>query len=541
MFKRFVLKVVCSALFLACDFARAGTDPMLAKTDGDVIARIHFAGVTKISSGNSKLTDIANLPETTQLREQTVQKLATTPFRFFKSKIANGNTNDYSMLLRPLVEDLLNEESYTEIRGPQSAMPETMIAIRLNSNRAQMWRDGLSMVLSAWTGVPVKPINGDGFTGWELRKHHDPNLIRFLRMGDWVLFGWGQDELRLQSGFVQRIKTQKRPVETFKEGWLDAMVDWPTFMKYHPFTPPGLLPAQLPKMHLSVETRKNDVRPKLVMQFPQALDLNLEPWRFPTNLIRNPLGSFTAVRGVAPWFNQLQVVRQTQPPTVPNQLAFWSSARLPNDSSVSAPMANASNYLAQVGPRLAPVMASFLAQRSMPSKVYWTNHTVAWLGMPFVMPYLTSAHLPSGDFLFGGTIPPVRRTNATLAPPQLFNEINSKPNLVCYSWENTEERSKQWLSIHQIYLMDNHKALASSSAPGFKWLRAAEKAEKLGSTTEITLTAPDELTLLRNGSIGLNGLELVMLEYWVDAPGFPLQIDYHQMTLHDLKSLQKKR
>ncbi|HWF18331.1 MAG TPA: hypothetical protein VG754_03645, partial [Verrucomicrobiae bacterium] len=430
--------------------------------NGDLVARIHFAGTTRLTSDPAavKLNQLAALPETAQLREMVLQKLSTAPFRLFQNKLANGNTNDFSWLLRPLVDDLMREESYVEMRGPSNAIPELMLAVHLNSTRAKAWHDSLSKVLSTWTGIPVKEIQGDGFSGWELRKHHDPNLIRCLRAGDWVLFGWGQDELRLQPAFLQRIKTQKRPVEDFKEGFLDASVDLQTLMRYHPFSLLALFPSPLPKVHLTEMMRKDYVRSKLVMQFPEPLNLKLDPWKIPTNTIHNPIVNFTAVRGVASWLGRLEVVKKTQPPSVPNQLCFWSMPKLTFDIGMTAPVSDAGKYMAQIGPRLAPALDSYFNEHALLGKAEWTNHQVRLSKLPFIAPYLAPTRDAKSDFLLGSLMP-VRHTNSLVFPPELMRELLSKPNLVYYGWEINEESVVQWQALQQIYLMDAVKPLPS--------------------------------------------------------------------------------
>lgn len=529
---RIILLTACLVMSLGIGNGRAATDEALAKADGDLIGWFHFAGTARVTSDKAavKLNQLAAMPESARLRDEFLQKLSTTPFRLFRNKLASGKNNDFSGMIRPLLDDLMREESFAEMRGPSAAVPEFMVAVHLSSDRAKVWHDNLAEVLSTWTGIPTREIKGDGFTGWELKKHKAPNLIRFIHVGDWVLFGWGQDELRLQPGLVQRIKTQKRPVEPFQENWLDVMMDWPTYMRYHPFAVPAPLPAKLPKMHLAVGTRTDYVRPKLVMQFPESLNLNLEPWKVPTNSIHNPIVSFTAVRGIAPWLSQLEVVRQTSPPSVPNQAFFWSVSKMPFDAGVAAPVPGASNYLAQVAPRLVPALDSFFAARGLLSRAQWTNHEVKVGGQPFVTPYLRAIHEPAGDFLMGGLMPPIRRTNAAPFPADLARQLMSQPNLVSYSWEINEERVIQWLAIHQLYLMDRKMQFPSPDAPGVKWLTAAKS--KLGNcATEITQTGPNELTLLRNAPVGLTGFEMMMLENWIDAPGFPLDSSYPQIRL----------
>jgi len=266
----------------------------------DVVARVHFAGTVRLAAdANARnLMDIAALPETRDLREQTLQKLATAPFRFLKDKVAN-QTNDYASLIRAMLEDLAGAESYVEVRGANDPVPELMLAVRLDENRAEAWRTNLSKILTSWTGIPVSEIQAGGFKGWELKKHDWPNRIRLFRAGDWVLFGWGQNDLLLQADILQRIKDQGRPVEAFKDSRLDAWVDWPSLAPRLP----TLLAVRWPKMKLTVEMRKDDARPEgyvrqeMKLKFPEPLGLTLDAWKIPTNTIHNPLTSFTAFRG----------------------------------------------------------------------------------------------------------------------------------------------------------------------------------------------------------------------------------------------------
>ncbi len=85
-------------------------------------------------------------------------------------------------------------------------------------------RTNLAAVMQMWTGIPAaqdKPGN------WELKKHSPPNLIRFVRAGDWVVFGGGQDALPLSDELVRRILAEKRPAPAEKNDWLTADLDWP--------------------------------------------------------------------------------------------------------------------------------------------------------------------------------------------------------------------------------------------------------------------------------------------------------------------------
>ena len=521
-----ILFTTFAAIVLGGNSGKAATDEAFAKLDGDVVVRLHFAGTAQIAADPraTNMNQMFALPTWWDLREKTMEKLATAPYRLIQKKINAENTNDFSALIRPLLEDLLSNESYLEVRGATDQVPEMMLAVHLNDNQAKTWESYLSTILVSWTGMPTEKIQGDGYAGWELKKHHDPNLTRFIRVGDWVLFGWGENELHLQPGFLQRIKASKRPAEAAKDTWLDALVDWPAINTNHPITLPIPLPANLPKLHLVVEGRTNYIRPKLTMLFPQPLNLKLDPWKIPATYIHNPIVSFTAVRGIEPWLAQIPEVKVLHPNPVPNQLIFWSMSDAPFESAVATPMPGASKYLAELSPLIISNLNTTIADWPMASHATWTNNRVR-VNMPFVSPFIGAITEPAGDFLIGELFPIVPRTNAAPLPLDLMREIGSKPNLVLYSWEINAERISQWEALNQVRLLASAKYGPTRNSPGNRWFQSA-KTNLTFCGSEITLTAPNELTLIRNSPLGLSGFELMVLDFWVDAPNFPLGTGY---------------
>jgi hypothetical protein len=106
-------------------------------------------------------------------------------------------------------------------------------------------------------------------------------------------------------------------------------------------------------------------------------------------------------------------------------------------------------------------------------------------------------------------------------PPELIGEITKKSNLIAYGWELTGERLKQWRSFFQLWQLLFHPGIANAGTPAHKWIDALST--KLGNAgTEVTLTAPDEVTVVRNSATGFTAVELSCLAYWLDSPGFPL-------------------
>jgi hypothetical protein len=509
----------------------ARADEALAKLDGDTIGKFHFVGIDRIAADPkaTKLKELGALPETAVLRDNLMAKAASAPFRLLEHKLYGQNKNSYTNLLESLLNDLLHNESYTEVRGPTNAVPELLLAVQLNNARAAAWETNLATILAAWTGISVQPIRGEGFTGWELKKHHDPNVIRYLRAGDWALFGWGWEDLRLQPRFLQLIK-QKRLTANFpKDDWMDAVLDFPAYQASHTMDLPSLLPAKLPKMHLAVEGRKDYIRPTLVMSYPAPLGITLEPWKIPTNAIPNTIVSFTAARGLASWLGQVPEMKPLRANPVPNQFTTWAVDKVPFETHLSIPVPMASNYLAHIAPGLMAELNASLSKRAVPGEAVWTNNEVMIRQIPFLAPYLRAIHDPTGDYLFGGLFPSRLQPGAKPVPPELMREIASKPKLLYYDWEINQARADQWQNIMQVYLIASTLPMPRGDLSAQKWIRAAGKL--MGNCgTEISLTAPNELTLVRNSPIGLTGFEMNVLEYWLDSPEFPLHAIYPHIS-----------
>jgi hypothetical protein len=217
-------------------------------------------------------------------------------------------------------------------------------------------------------------------------------------------------------------------------------------------------------------------------------------------------------------------------PRLPNQFYAWAQVGVPMQTYMAVPVTDASNYLEQLQPGLLSLLNSYLSRHPTGGgpvqpvhpfnfQAIWTNGVVVIPQTPFVAPQLSAVHNAAGDDLLGGLMPAVQGSKPL--PPDLINEVNAHGNLVYYGWELTGQRLEQWHLLIQIWHMVFTPGPGDVTAPADKWLQAVWG--KLGeSGTEVKLTAPDELTLVRNSSVGLTGIELSELSYWLDAPGFPL-------------------
>jgi hypothetical protein len=475
----------------------------------DLMARVHFAGAEQISADTNAVafTNLWCSPEAQALRDQTLNKLSRAPFNWLKSKISPG-AGDGAAQLRPLLDNLLSAEWFLQVGDAANGSLEFALAIRLDAGRAQLWQANLENVLETWTAMSVEKKQN----GWELKKHLPPNLIRFVRVGDWVVFGWGQDKLPLNDELVRRVLAEKRPAPAEKNDWVTADLDWPRLARWFP----SLSAVDLPEMRWQAAGRNGNLHLDGNLMFPQPLAMTLEKWRMPTNTIHEPIVSFTAVRGIAPWLEKQNWARPYEISPVPNQVFIWAMAQVPFQTFAAAPVPDAKTALVQVNRNIL-ANTNWQSKLIMPVTLEVTNNRIAWVGMPFIVPEMRAVHEPAGDFLLAGFFPNTPR--AKPLPPEVLAQL-ARPNLVYYHWENTVERLKLIPQLSQLVLMlTRHRQTNMGSAAG-KWLARIEPA--LGNTlTEVTQTAPNELTFTRTAPGGLTAVEFLALVNWLEAPNFP--------------------
>jgi hypothetical protein len=274
-------------------------------------------------------------------------------------------------------------------------------------------------------------------------------------------------------------------------------------------------------MELNVEGRGEFLRPELKLQFAEPLGMKLEPWRIPTNLIGSPLASITVARGFGPLLSGIPAVSNLNAEPLPNQTIIWALPKLPFLTCAAAPVNDGSNYLLRIAPGLISLINSGLgAESSVGKAVLTTNMSVAISGLPFLAPFLRATNEVNGDFLLAGifAFPPHTQPFPWDA---LFGAI-SPDNIVYYDREMNGERLFQWRALSQLYFICKLQQLPRTDTPAQKWLMAIKP--KLDDCRTVgTLTAPNELTLVRNAPVGLTGFELTCLAIWLDEPGFPLE------------------
>ena len=483
----------------------------------DTLLRLHFAGrrAVEADTNGAALKALLALPESRALFNQTLDKLARAPYARLQPRLG-AQTNDCAPLLRPLLEDMVRSEWLLEVRGLSNQPPEWALAVQLPVERAALWRTNLATIVTTWTGLAVQPATAAGREGWSLQKHDPPNRVGLAVTGDWVLVGVGQDALLKLDEWAGHITATGRPDAPLSNQWLHCRVDWPRLTGL----PNWLAALRLPRTELTAVGNGANLQTRVELVFPQPHGWQAEPWLIPTNLVREPLVSFTAVQGLGRWLKPAADWLGLSPEATPNQACFWALAEIPFQTFVAVPVSDATNVMARLCEKLPPWFNTNSQGRALGRWIVPTNRpAIVWDGMPFFGGFLRPAHEEtSHGFLFAGLFPNTPKKVAP--PPELFLQILGRTNLVCYDWEIGGERMLAWRNMSQLALLLANKPQLPTESLAMKWMQAIST--NFGNVgTSLVVTGPDRMTLTRESPFGLTGLETVLLANWLESVKFP--------------------
>jgi hypothetical protein len=504
----------------------------------EILARVHWLGLKQISTDTNAahFMSVWQLPQTAALVAQTLDKFSRRP--------GGGATNAASALLRPLLDDLVSSESHLEVCAPTNLQPlgaahpapagedgstplarrseaktaQLLLALRLPADRARLWRTNLAAALETLTGVHPVPV-GDG---WVLRQSHAPDRIEFSRVGDWTLVGLGQDTNDLLSEFAARIARARAPfARSATNFWCVADLDLSRLAVLAPqFLSLVTRHSSLSSLHITALGEGGNVLTRATFNFSRPLDLLLSPWAIPTNLIHQPLTSFTAVRGLAGWLAASPAWQKLELAPPPDQAYFWALTGAAFQTYFAAPLPAASNQLRQLAGRLVQNANPSLATNDEGNFQWQTNPPgLVWNGVFILSPYLKPIIVNQQNYVLG-CLARFAEGNTNPPPAEILRAVLDATNLVYYQFEHTGSRIEDDLFVTQLFRVIFHKPQLPAKAASTLWLKNVEPL--LGdSTTFVTRTGAEQLAFTRKSTIGFTALELHLLADWLESPRFP--------------------
>ena len=461
--------------------------PKPVQPQSEVLLRWHFAGADQLAGNTNaaKVKEIWALPATAEFRKQGLHRLAGVIPGLLS--LAATATNA-PVVLRPLVDDLVRSESVFEMRREAGGAMSWCVSLALNDERAALWQTNVATLAGT----------------------------HFERNGKWVVFASTADATPAKRT-LEELKQLGRPAPALSNDWLEVEANLPRWAEKFGW------PAQIewPQAQLTVNGKDAYLRSTIRLHFAKPSPLTFDPWQIPTNIVHDPVISFTAARGVASWLKAQPWFQQFEIKPAPNQAYVWAQQAVPTQTFVTVPAPDARAQMERLGQALMKQWNSNLVARRRGEILLGTNRTeVLWarVPVPLMGPFLRPAPATNGDYLLAGMFPPVPSPNPL--PKELLAQVSGRTNLIYYDWEVTEPRLMQWHQMFQLATMLFNRMPNLAMGAGQKWTLAV--APKLGNTvTEVTVTSPQDWLVVRKSHLGFTGIELALLAHWLEGAPFP--------------------
>jgi hypothetical protein len=485
----------------------------------DTVARIHWLGKKRLGVEASAyyFMRMWELPETVKLERQTLDKLATAPWRLLRGEQESTNVN--ALFLRPLLEDVTRDEAYFEFRQATNDAEELAFAIRLDQSRAGVWETNLAMIFHSLTGVWPIAVSGGGH-GWTLKQPRNPRLVQLQRIGHWTVLSAGQGKSSLADEISERIQRYPNPFAFSKTNhWIEADINAGRLAAVLGWS--GKLFTDLPEINVSVTGDGGNAITHSELFFEKPLPIQIEPWTVPTNLIHEPLANLTAVRGVKNLLGSSEFWKNLNLGDPPNEWYFWTSHGSPMQTFVAAPARDANVQVKRLTDILLQTGNQWLGAHGVGTfQQAADSNGLVWSGVPMVTPFIKAVGPQGGSTMFAGLMPDAG-SGASLAPGNLLHDLRGRPNLLYYDWERTGPRIESLLYIGQILRLATRHAQLPQDSTGAVWL-AALMPRMDTSTTFVTQAGPQRLLFDRKATLGLTAMELHLLVDWLESPQFPV-------------------
>jgi hypothetical protein len=489
-------KVMCK--WLALGLVAASSFFCDAANNDPVLARYHFIGTSHLTAKNyDQLHKILNQQTAVEYREFVLNR--------FAREIANGlsaNSIDSAAGVRPLLDDLIANESV----GVFGEAPSFVIAVHLPKTRVNAWMQAVPKL---------------------------SNALHAQQRAEWVLVARGDSLKAAEDKMVSDIERTGRPGSALKDALLEANIDWPRLSNIPAIAAFPLKPAVL---DVKVSPKGEHLRTEIHAHYPQAIPWKSQPWKLPTETIRDPLVSFTAGQDAAAFMKQSVLAERIGENPFTNQFFIWANLSIPFETSALFPIKNAQRHLQSLGRELPSKFNSEL-EKNYEGKLTWVEKTnqLVWHGLPILVPYVKSIHEKAGEFLLAGTF--VLAPGGPAAPADLWAQFKGRSDLVYYDWEFTGPRLAQWRMVTPLLPMfpmrrtndvawnqsKHASAMHTPIAIVDHWLSGlipllspTKQNQGNGNViTQVTRNSAYDYTVVRSSQLGFTGIELTMLSHWL--------------------------
>ena len=468
---------------------------------------LHWAGAASIAKGGTnaaKLQEVLKLPTTAQVRGDVLAKLARVPQELWRKSLPADAPDTSASILQPILEDIWQNEATISLQGKPS-QPDLLFAARLDAEKDASWNKALAQLAQNWK-LGSASVEGPA-APWSAGQRD--LYVHYARRDGWTF-----------AAFTRSSKSPFGPSQpaSLNGAIVDLRADWRRLGE----TFPVLAKHSLPPSHIRVMPRGEALRTEAKLTYSERLPIKLDPWAIPTNIITEPIISFSCARGIRPLLDQLKGFSKLRLKDPPNQYCAWGLATVHVQSFVTVPISDATNVVKDIAGRLPEFVSTYFPHPS--GTFLWISNRAEWIwsGLPLAIPHVHPARMGNQEFLVAGLFPAPASSNA--APSELFAQVMGRTNLVYYDWELTDQRLPHARQTFQLSDIIAGRRIQTTNFATQRWI--GELAPLLGNTvTEVTLSGPKELSLVRRSDMGLTGYEIALLARWIDSPRFPFQYE----------------
>ena len=495
----------------------ASAPAVVADPGPELAIRWESVGAARLAGDTNAtlLHGILEAPSTENLLADVLGRLARTPERCCPALEGTPEPGP-TELIRPLLEDLLRRPLLAEAWMRKAGEVGWTLAIRLEADRAAMWRTNWHALTTAFGASTVPALSRDEARDWKAVWTEAGFVSRLDCVDEWCVVSWGKAPLPHHAGVLEQLEADDTGLDP-EEAWLklEAAPRLWTWLWDRPAC------EDWPRARLQLKGRGANLRSNLRLTYLKPVSMNLEPWHIPTNTVREPLISFTAIQGIGTLLPGLSLVQELGLESAPNQVFGWAQSQVPFCTYFAWEMPDRTNAIRRLADTLPEMRRKYLSQLEFGEFAFQPELTrTAWRKLPILVPFVDPALGDDLDFVVAGVFP-VANPRST-APPELYAQLRGRTNLVYYDWEITQNRVNDWRTLKNYYSMLSHYAPPDANDPTQVWLTDTNVTHRLGnSVTEVTLTSPQELALVRTSAIGLTGFEIAWLMRWLGDPAFP--------------------
>ena len=526
--------MLLAALFLGPQACTRQPEPPPIRNAPVPVAAYHFVGAARVAASpdGTKLREIGAFSESRALWQHAVERMVRAPGPLSGGRLPASAVQAAAPWLRPLLTDLWQRESALRVQRQDAKSWEWTLAVDLGPERVGVWRTNLVGLAELWNlGTVLQGTAGDLPT-MEIHGTNASVRIRWVEAGSWGLLGIGSPALPGLVDVLGHLRDSQRPVPALTNAWLSVSANLAQLAG-----PLGLASGMdWPEVDLAWRGDGEHVRAGGRIRFSRELTGPLDAWQVPTNLVSEPLISFSAVRGVRPILQQVEWLRPLQLDPLPDQLFAWAQGTAEGQLYCAFPMPGLAGLLPRWVTNAPQIFPAWARDMKLTQFEYYANEaSLSWRGiLPVITPNLKSVRHQDQEFAYGALFPPI-----PLGPPpdELLAQL-ARDDLVYYSWEVSTPRITQWIALSQLLSVMTQTPQLAGGQPALSWLFRA--APELGNAaTEMLAVSPREWRLDRKSTVGFTAAELILGLRWLDSASFPrlsLLLDRPGATRHQATS-----